>query len=236
MNAILLAAGLGTRFRQVIPGIPKCMAPLAGIPLLEIWLNKLAHLNIECVVVNTHYLSDQVEAYIASNQLNKNIKLSYEPILLGTAGTIRNNIQHLRDDDLLVIHADNYCEDSLEGLIVAHNSRPENCIMTMLTFDTLNPKDCGIVVLDSKNIVSEFFEKNSEGQHGFLANGAIYIFSKKLLNEISSEYCLARDISKDLLGLLVGKIYSYKTTQILIDIGTKDGYQKANIWLQKNKI
>jgi len=55
MNAILLAAGFGTRLKPLTDVWPKCLMPIHGRPLLEYWLGILYKTDIDNVLVNTHY-------------------------------------------------------------------------------------------------------------------------------------------------------------------------------------
>jgi len=61
IKAVLLAAGLGTRLKPLKNIWPKCLMPIRDRPLLEYWLSILQKLGISNVLVNTHYLSEQVE-------------------------------------------------------------------------------------------------------------------------------------------------------------------------------
>ena len=67
----------------------------------------------------------------------------------------------LKEDDLILIHSDNYCEDSLIKFVKTHETRHKKCMITMLTFRTDNPKSCGIVKIAKKKIVKEFHEKKN---------------------------------------------------------------------------
>jgi mannose-1-phosphate guanylyltransferase len=91
MKALLLAAGLGTRLRPITEKIPKCLVPINGVPLLDIWLEKLSNIGIEEFLINTHYLHQDVENFISKNKYKKKIKTTFEEKLLGTAGTLIKN-------------------------------------------------------------------------------------------------------------------------------------------------
>jgi mannose-1-phosphate guanylyltransferase len=228
VKALLLAAGLGTRLRPLTESVPKCLVPIKNIPLLKIWLEKLKEVGVADILINTHYLVNKVEEFLIKEGYEGQVNLVYESKLLGTAGTFLKNINFFcGDDDAIVIHADNYCSEKLTFLIKAHESRPKNCLMTMLVFETENPSECGIVRLDQNQIITEIHEKKKTPP-GNLANGAIYIFTPKAINIIMEECNSAIDMVLDVLPNFLGKIYSYKTEGIFLDIGTLKNYQKAN--------
>ena len=226
MRAILLAAGYGTRLRPITNEIPKCLVQINEKVLLDLWINKLVNIGIEKIIINTHYLSHMVEDYISSHKHRDKIEIAYEKEIKGTAGTLINNIDFYNGEEGLLIHADNFCVDDLENYIEAHKQRPDECEVTMLTFRSTNPSDCGIVKIDLKNIVREFFEKK-EPIYGNLANGAIYLISKKGLWEIKKEYHSSIDFSGEILPKFLGRIHCYETKEFYIDIGTIENLNKA---------
>ena len=71
MKAILLATGYGTRLRPITNSIPKCLVKIKNEPLLNIWLEKLTKVGIEKILINTHYLSKQVENFVDKSILKK---------------------------------------------------------------------------------------------------------------------------------------------------------------------
>ena len=79
MKAFLLAAGKGTRLKPYTDSIPKCLIPIHGKPLLEIWLDHLREQNIREVLINTHHHAHQVEAFVRgySHRRDIHIVLSY---------------------------------------------------------------------------------------------------------------------------------------------------------------
>ena len=185
-------------------------------------------------MINTHYLASKVKSYINSLDVeNMEIIISYEETLLGTAGTLMENINFFDKDIGLIIHADNYTQLNINDLVNAHINKNNDCLITMLTFTTDNPKSCGIVKINNKGIVQNFFEK-SKVNHGNIANGAIYAFDQKFINWIKGINPIPKDFSLDILPLLMGKINTYHTQESYIDIGTPNSLKKANsIYLQK---
>ena len=139
MKAILLAAGFGTRLRPLTLIIPKCLVPIRNKPLLEYWLENLTSNGINSILINTHFLSEKVSAYINNSEYKKNCKLIYEKELLGTAGTLLSNLDFIGDEECILIHADNYCMADLKKFILQHKKRPSYCLLTMMTFKTNTP-------------------------------------------------------------------------------------------------
>ena len=227
MNALILAAGFGTRLKPLTNKIPKCLVKINGEPILGIWLDKLFKLKIKKVLINTHYLSNQVLNYVEKSNYKHICKLIHEDLLLGTAGTLLNNINDLLLEDCILLHADNYTKDDINALIIAHQNRPHNCLITMLVFETNNPSSCGILELKD-NIVVNIYEKVNNPP-GNLANGAIYVLSKEAIKIIKNDFPKAKDFVNDILKHFLGKIFSYHTKEIFLDIGTIENYLKANI-------
>ena len=227
MRAMLLAAGLGTRLQPITDTIPKCLVPIHGKPLLQIWLERLAQAGIGPFLINTHYLAEQVEDFIEASPFRDQVTLVHELELQGTAGTVIANLDFFQGEYGLLIHADNYCLADFTAFQQAHRNRPPECIMTMMTFRTDTPSSCGIVELDEHGVVIGFHEKVLSPP-GNLANGAVYILSAELLEIIVKEVHSVTDFSTEVLHRFVGRIYSHETSEIFMDVGTPDTYSRAN--------
>jgi len=228
LRAIILAAGFGTRLLPLTSTVPKCLVLIKGRPLLDIWLERLTSAEIDRILINTHYLSEKVQSYVNKSIYKGRLVLAHEEKLCGTAGTLINNIAFFEEEDGLLIHADNYCLADMKELIRHHNQRPKECVMTMMTFRTDRPSSCGIIELNERGVVVAFHEKK-EKPPGNLANAAIYILSKELIRIIIEEMKDAKDFSTEVIPKLLGRIYSYETPDLLVDIGTPESYKKANI-------
>jgi len=93
-EAFLLAAGFGTRMGSYTRQTPKPMLKVGGYPLILYSFYTLSRLGVKKVVINTHYLSEQIGNFIEGvrSALPFTIILSYEPEILGTAGGVKKAI------------------------------------------------------------------------------------------------------------------------------------------------
>jgi mannose-1-phosphate guanylyltransferase len=222
VRALLLAAGLGTRLRPLTDTTPKCLVPIKGKPLLDIWCEALLAAGVTKLLINLHYKSEQVQQHLDSSKFSEFAETIYEPSLLGTAGTLLANRKFFDNQDGILLHADNYCETNISELISAHESRPSNCDLTMLAFRTSTPETCGILEVSKNQILQKMYEKSSD-DHGNLANAAFYILSKKLISELKDE----TDFSNEVIPKYFGKTLVVETSETFIDIGTPESYAHA---------
>jgi mannose-1-phosphate guanylyltransferase len=200
VKAFLLAAGLGTRLRPITETTPKCLVDIAGRPLLDIWLDALAAAGVEEVLLNTHHLARSVEGHVTLRVRSPEVRLSHEPVLMGSAGTLLANREFVTDEDMfLVINADNLTDFDLRGLIDVHRSGA--VIATLSVFRAPRPSECGIVELADGRVVG--FHEKPEFPASNLANAGMYAFHPSVLDEIPEP--LPRDIGFDLLPRLVGR-------------------------------
>lgn len=220
MRALLLAAGYGQRLKPITNRTPKCLIKINGKPILKLWLDKLEKTKINEVFINTHYLENKVIKYLNTIKSDLNINLIHEEKLLGTGGTLLNNIDKFFDSDLLFLHADNYWEGNLNYLLRKHKSRPKKCLLTMLTFKSQNPEDCGILKVNQMGIMTNYIEKPKKFI-GSNANAAVICISKKALKEINKKFVDANDFCKEIIPNFVNRTFTYRTTKVFADIGTK---------------
>lgn len=225
MKAVLLAAGRASRLRPISDVLPKCLMPLLGVPLLEIWLANLEAMGVREVLINTAHLASEVEHYLGLAQRSLRVQLSPERELLGTGGTLFANPDFVKGDDLLVIHADNLSACDWLAFKTAFERRPAGCVATMMTFDTDSPHTCGIVETDGDGRILALHEKvaNPPGRR---ANAAVYIFARAFVKELVSGPRRG-DISTEILPLLLGKMNEFLNSGYHRDIGSAEAYLKA---------
>jgi mannose-1-phosphate guanylyltransferase len=217
LKALLLAAGLGTRLRPLTDVLPKCLMPINGTPLLGLWLERVCRAGITDVVVNLHHHAALVRAYVEHSPFAAFVTLAEEPRLLGTAGTLTRHRDHFAGASVLFAHADNLSVFEPEQFAAAHRARGATAALTMMTFRTDTPRDCGIVKLDPRGTVIEFHEKASDPP-GDLANAAVYIVEPEVIDYARAH--AATDFSTEVLPHFVGRIHTFHNGAYHRDIGT----------------
>lgn len=226
MRAILLAAGLGTRLGELGRDTPKCLIQVGSDPLLGRLLAQLFDAGIEKVLINTHHRAELIRDYVAQSAFASRVVVTYEPELLGTAGTLRANWEFFQGGPGLVLHGDNYFGQELPGLLETFDKRDESIVGTMLVFESDNPAECGIIETDESGRVTAFHEK-VPNPPAHTASAAVFVFSPKVGELIAALRSDTPDISKDLIPLLIGQINVHNSAGEVIDIGTPWGLKAA---------
>jgi mannose-1-phosphate guanylyltransferase len=223
VKAFLLAAGIGSRLRPITDVTPKCMLPVGGRPLLDIWLAAFAHAGVDEVLVNLHYLPEVVQKHLAERTGVPVVRTCFEPQLLGSAGTLLANREWVSGDDFfLACNADNLTDFDLRSLIESH--RENGAIATLTAFHSPNPSSGGVMEVDSDGTVIGFTEK-PEHPVSDLVNAGIYAFAPGVLDEIKGQPPV--DIGYDLLPQLVGRAHAVPIEGYFRDIGTPEAYRRA---------
>ena len=96
-SAMVLAAGLGTRMRPLTDKMPKPMVPVAGKPLLDHVLDRLAEADVATAVVNVHYLPDQIVQHVKTRQAPRVVISDERDMVLGTGGGVVKALPLLGD-------------------------------------------------------------------------------------------------------------------------------------------
>lgn len=228
MKAFLLAAGYGTRLRPLTDTIPKCLIPIQGKPLMGWWMDLFAEHGVTEVLINTHYLAQPVRSFIEKwNREMKTPKLTecYEETLLGSGGTVAANRGFVgKDEEFMICYADNLTDINLTAFREFHHMH--SGVLSMALFYTNLPEQCGIAALDEKGRIVEFEEKPLKPKSN-LANAGLYIARKEIFHYLP-EKNRQLDFGKDVLPLLVGKMYGWQAEGYLLDVGTMENYEKAN--------
>jgi mannose-1-phosphate guanylyltransferase len=226
VKAFLLAAGLGTRLRPLTDTMPKCLVPIAGRPLLSYWIALLERHGFDEVLVNLHHLPEQVRAYVAGLDSPLRVTLFDEPTLLGSAGTVRANRAWVADGQpFLVAYADNLTGVDLTSLVRAHERA--RTLLTMALFRADEPSRCGIAEIEGGGERGRIvgFEEKPARPRSNLANAGLYVTDVRVIDRMPAH--VPADFGHHVLPALVGEMHGELVTEPLIDVGTKDSYERA---------
>jgi len=221
MKAFLLAAGHGTRLKPLTDTVPKCLLPIRGVPLLQIWLDLCRMHGIDEVLINAHAHRDAVRKFIDEHNSGIKIRLSEEETLLGSAGTLRANRDWLGvDRDFFVLYGDVLTNSNLTALMDMHRKLKQAATISL--YEVTNPTQCGIVTVDAKGIVRDFVEK-PQNPPGNLAFTGVMIATPVIFDLIPNTSPV--DIGTHVLPKLVGRMAALPTSDFLVDIGTPQKYE-----------
>ncbi len=124
MKAMILAAGLGTRLRPLTDVTPKPLLPVAGTPMIVWNLLLLKRHGIRDVVINLHHLGTMISQALGDGAaLGMRLIYSYEPVILGTGGGIKQAEPHFQGEPVLVLNGDTLFELDLGAVMAFHRER-----------------------------------------------------------------------------------------------------------------
>ena len=211
MDVLILAAGLGTRMEDLTKDLPKPLLPVKGKPLIDYALNLIEPLQTKNIFVNTHYHADLIQLHISKNY--ENIKISFEPEILGTGGGIKK----IHQNDLLVLNTDNLWQAQFTQEIKSawdHFQNNLNIDNLLLTRSKSDFHDLEILPNQSIQFPSNQCNAQFQGCH-FIRQGVLENYPDKF--NIPSYW---NNCSKE------NKLFSFMTTIENTHIGTKDLYLK----------
>jgi mannose-1-phosphate guanylyltransferase len=227
MKAFLLAAGEGRRLRPITDSVPKCLVPIRGTPLLALWLELLERHGVSQVLLNLHYQHERVLEYLDTCRTSVSVTTTYEPQLLGSAGTVRANREYVAGERaFLIIYADNLTNADLASMVRFHETR--SAPLTMAVAPTDVPWEKGTVVLGRDGEVLEFVEK-AQRPPSHLANAGIYVADSSLFPYLTSSAPADGpfDFGHHVLPRMVPHVNAYPINDFVMDIGTPASYTAA---------
>lgn len=182
-------------------------------------MSALSRAGISETSMNLHHFQDQVLRFLNRAPLSDRVSLFFEEALLGTAGSVRAMTQNRARNATLVIHADNWSHCELAALLAHHErAASRGMLMTMMTFDTDTPKQCGIVETDSEGALQAFYEKHANPP-GHRANAAVYVLEPAMIDWMHANPDIT-DFSTEVIPEFIGRIACWHHEGVHRDIGT----------------
>ena len=163
MKAVVMAGGEGTRLRPLTTHRPKPLAPVLTKPSMEHIVLLLKKHGITEIVVTLHYLADEIEGYFGDgSEWGVHLFYSVEDSPLGTAGSVKQAEEFLKDDTFVIVSGDALTDIDLTQAIDFH--RTNQAQATIILSHVPNPLEFGVVITDDNGRIRRFLEKPSWGE------------------------------------------------------------------------
>lgn len=237
MRAVVMAGGEGTRLRPMTANQPKPLLPVVNRPIMEHVLRLLRRHGIDDTVVTVQFLANLIRNYFGDGEeLGMKMRYVAEEVPLGTAGSVRNAEEYLRDEPFMVISGDALTDIDLGDMIRAHRKR--GAAVTIGLKRVPNPLEFGIVILDEEGRVQRFLEKPTWGQvFSDTVNTGIYIMEPEVMDYIQPGEVV--DFSADVFPRMLNDgypLYGYVTEGYWEDVGTHESYLRAQADVLSGKV
>ena len=222
MEAVILAGGLGTRLRSMVPDLPKPMAPVGGKPFLAWVLEDLHQQGIRRAVLAVGYRWESIRDYFGTAHAGLALNYSVEADPLGTGGAIRQALDMCSAEHVFVVNGDTYLKLDYAAMMQAHLAAG-----VPLTLSACALNDVGrygaLEIRDGR--VTGFLEKGRQGSGRI--NGGIYVMQRGLFggSNMPEKFSFETDFLMPRIGDLTPLAYPVENT--FIDIGVPEDYVRA---------
>ncbi len=228
MKAIIMAGGEGKRLRPLTETLPKPLLPVANTPAIVHIIRLLKKHGITDAVITTGYLASKIESSLGNSCEGVNLTYKKEEEPLGTAGGVKAAMDHIGDDDFVVISGDCISETDLSSAIKVRKEKDAAVLMILSECD--EPGEYGVVLTDENGDISRFCEKPSlSSTYSSRINTGIYVMSPRVFDYIPDG---KSDFSSDVFPLMMKKgerISSVIDSSYWCDIGDFHSYRMANL-------
>ena len=223
-----MAGGEGTRLRPMTANQPKPLLPVANRPIMEHVLRLLRRHGFEETVVTVQFLAALVRNYFGDGEdVGMHLQYATEETPLGTAGSVKNAEDALKDDTFLVISGDALTDMDLTEMVRFHKDK--GALVTVGLTRVPDPLEFGIVITEEDGRIQRFLEKPTWGQvFSDTVNTGVYIMEPEVLAEVSAKESV--DWSHDVFPKLLQRgapVYGWVSERYWEDVGTLESYLKA---------
>ena len=231
MQAMILAAGLGTRLKPITESIPKALVEVNGKTLLDITIRKLIENDFRKIIINTHHFSNKLKEFLDRNTYAADIIISDESdLLLDTGGGLKYAQKYFDDSPLLVHNVDIISNLNLKEFYQYHLS--DDSIASLVVTKRISSR---YLLINDENILCgwEDVKKNEkiiirdkDNLYQFAFNG-IHILNPQIINQFPDDKVFS--VIKAYLKLAkTEEIQGYICNDIKwIDVGKLDSLEKA---------
>ena len=224
----VLVGGLGTRLGALTAHTPKPLLDCGGKPFLFWLLREFCRFGVTDFVLLCGHLTDQIEAALpglhAELPVSVAIRLSREPVRAGTGGALFH-ARALLDDQFLLCNGDSLFDFNLSSLLADSARDAPDVIGRIALRHLADASRFGVVETQGDHVVA-FRERPADGAPGpGLINGGVYAFDRRVLDSVSAECSLERDVMPALAAR--GALRGTQAAGYFVDIGIPDDLARA---------
>jgi len=223
-EAIILAGGLGTRLKDVVPDAPKSMAPINGRPFLEYQLDLLDRWGLKKVILSVGYQKEIIQNHFGEQYKSLQLVYSVENEPLGTGGAILNALQFVEGYAVFILNGDTYFDVNFQRLDDFRKIKEADFCLSM-RFE-IDPARFGMLEFDNNNRITQFYEKSDGMEEGYI-NGGVYVVRKEYLRKfgLPEKFSFEKDFLQKYYQ--TEEFYGMRCFSYFRDIGIPEDYQKA---------
>ena len=227
MDAIILAAGVGSRLGDITKNVPKPMIKIKGKPIIEHNVDLCRKSGIKNIYINLHYLPEKITDFLGNGKkYNLNIHYNYEPEILGTAGALEPFLSKLNDEPLFIIYGDNFTKIDLKSLYQYHLDKKSDFTIAMhFREDVIHS---GVLECTQYGRVERFIEKpKSNETSSNWVNAGIYLVNPKTIFHMIEK---SLDFGTDIIPKLVSRklnVFGFRLDDKVIAIDTPQMLEDA---------
>jgi mannose-1-phosphate guanylyltransferase / phosphomannomutase len=223
-----MAGGEGTRLRPMTANQPKPLLPVANRPIMEHVLRLLKKHGFDETIVTVQFLAALVRNYFGDGEeFGMSLQYATEEMPLGTAGSVRNAEDELRNEPFIVISGDALTDMDLTALVQYH--KDSGALVTVGLARVPDPLEFGIVITEEDGRIQRFLEKPTWGQvFSDTVNTGVYVMEPEVLAEVPPGEVV--DWSGDVFPRLLKRgapLFGYISDGYWEDVGTHESYMKA---------
>lgn len=229
-TAMVLAAGLGTRMRPLTDATPKPLLKVRGKALIDRLLDPLAEAGVKRIIVNVHYLAEQVEAHVLARTGMDVIISDERGEVLETGGALAKARPLLGDDPIFVINTDAFwapeTADPFRELAESFNPQTED--ERLLLADTaraLGFDGAGDFFLSDGNRLT----RRGDAPSAPWAYAGVRIMKPQLYDDLAVERFSALKIWDDLIPQ--GRLAGHLLDRFWLHVGDPKALADAEMWI-----
>jgi glucose-1-phosphate cytidylyltransferase len=221
MKVAILCGGRGMRFQPLSDSIPKPMAQIGEMPLLEHILRIYRHQGFEEFVLLLGYKGGMIMDYFSEKHPDWEIEFLFTGVEAKTGERVLK-AKRLLEETFFLTYGDGLADIDLKRELEFHRGHDGIGTMTVIPL----PSQFGIVSFDSRRRVSHFVEKPILKDHWI--NGGFFVFDPEFF-----DYDLGLDLEKEILPALAtkGLLYAYPHTGFWRCMDQYKDYRQLNdLW------